>query len=572
MPHTKLNGYTAEKNVQILIYLLKAHNIKTIIASPGTANAAFVFSAQNDPFFKIYSAIDERSAAYMACGMAAESGEPIVISCTGATAARNYLPGLTEAYYSKLPIIAINSVRTFTKIGQLVGQVLDQTIIPKDVARLNVLLPIVKDEEDIFDCEIKINKALLEVKRKNRGPVHIVIPSVFDKKFIPILPTYRAIFRIFKQDDFPVLNGTVAVLVGSHIKWTSTLTNSLEKFALVNNAPVFCEHISGYTGKNRLFISLAATQTEFDAENYQPDILIHIGETFADYSHLLFSGKKIWRVSEDGEIKDTFKKLQYVFEMAEIEFFEYYTSQPSKNKKNYFSRFKKLIQHVSDTDINFPFSNIWLATKIAPQLPHHSTIYLGMLNTLRSWNLCFVHPAIRVLANVGGMGIDGCLSALIGASLLNPSKLYFAFLGDLSFFYEMNILGNRHIGNNVRILIINNGLGMEFKNFNHHAIIFGNQADDYISAKGHYGKQSPNLIKHYAEDLGFLYLSASTKEEGEICINEFLHPKNPKKSIIFEAFTKPENENKALKLASQIMKSKNHSTPNVEAKNRLRYN
>ena len=83
--------YTNERNVQIVIALLKAHGIHRVIASPGTTNMTFVVSIENDPWFQIWSSVDERSAAYLACGMAAETGEPVVISRTGATASRSYL-------------------------------------------------------------------------------------------------------------------------------------------------------------------------------------------------------------------------------------------------------------------------------------------------------------------------------------------------------------------------------------------------------------------------------------------------------------------------------------------------
>jgi 2-succinyl-5-enolpyruvyl-6-hydroxy-3-cyclohexene-1-carboxylate synthase len=85
---------------------------------------------QQDPYFKIYSSVDERSAAYMACGLSAELNEPVVISCTGATASRNYLPGLTEAYYRKLPILAITSMQPFTKVGHHIPQVIDRSALP----------------------------------------------------------------------------------------------------------------------------------------------------------------------------------------------------------------------------------------------------------------------------------------------------------------------------------------------------------------------------------------------------------------------------------------------------------
>ena len=90
--------YTDEKNAQIVIALLKANGIRKVIANPGTTNISFVGSVQNDPWFQVYSGIDERHSAYMAVGMAAESGEPVVLSCTGATASRNYYSALTEAY------------------------------------------------------------------------------------------------------------------------------------------------------------------------------------------------------------------------------------------------------------------------------------------------------------------------------------------------------------------------------------------------------------------------------------------------------------------------------------------
>ena len=85
--------YTNERSQQIVIALLKAHGIRKVVASPGTTNITLVGSMQQDPYFEMYSSVDERSAAYIACGLAAESGEPVVLSCTGATASRNYLPG-----------------------------------------------------------------------------------------------------------------------------------------------------------------------------------------------------------------------------------------------------------------------------------------------------------------------------------------------------------------------------------------------------------------------------------------------------------------------------------------------
>ena len=153
--------YSDEKNVQLVIGLLKAHGIRKIVASPGTTNITFIGSLMHDTFFQIYSSVDERSAAYIACGLAEAANEPVVISCTGATASRNYFPGLTEAYYRKLPVLAITSTREEYKIGHLIDQQIDRSQQPKDTVVCSEHLPLIKDDEDWWNCTIKVNRAIL---------------------------------------------------------------------------------------------------------------------------------------------------------------------------------------------------------------------------------------------------------------------------------------------------------------------------------------------------------------------------------------------------------------------------
>ena len=56
--------YTNDRTTQIVLYLLKAHGIRKVIVSPGTTNVTLVASMQIDPYFELYSAVDERSAAW----------------------------------------------------------------------------------------------------------------------------------------------------------------------------------------------------------------------------------------------------------------------------------------------------------------------------------------------------------------------------------------------------------------------------------------------------------------------------------------------------------------------------
>ena len=201
-----------------------------------------------------------------------------------------------------------------------------------------------------------------------------------------------------------------------------------------------------------------------------------------------------------------------------------------------------------------PFSNVWIANQITNKVPDNSTVHVGILNSLRCWNFFEVSNTVNVFSNVGGFGIDGGVSTLIGASLVNPNKLYFGIFGDLAFFYDMNSLGNRHVGSNVRILLVNNGKGTEFRNYVHPGSKFGEEADLFIAAGGHYGNKSHDLVRHYSKDLGFLYLSASNKNEFSNVVGKFLSVENISQPILLEVFTSNEDESNALKIINELQK------------------
>lgn len=563
--------YTKERNAQILIYLLKVHGIKKVIASPGTTNINFVASVQQDDFFQVYSSVDERSAAYMACGMAEESGEAVVITCTGATASRNYLSGLTEAYYRKLPVIAVTAMQDVSNIGHLIPQVIDRSSCLSDTVNMSVQLQNVVNGKDEWDCELKINKVLLALKHRGGGPVHINLTTSYNRDFTTReLPTARIIKRITSKDEkLPEINGSVAIFIGAHSKFSKEEEIAIEKFCSVHDAVVFCDHTSNYKGKYRVLYSLVASQKYSSLIN-DFDILIHIGEISGDYSMSGFIGKSktIWRISEDGELRDTFKRLSYVFEMSALTFFSYYSNGlPQKDKKRlkYKAEYDSILASVPE----LPFSNVWIAHHSANSLPQNSVIHFGILNSLRAWNFFELPSTVYSNCNVGGFGIDGILSSAIGASLANSEKIFFAVVGDLAFFYDMNSLGNRFLQNNIRIMLINNGKGTEFTNFNHLGALFEEKANDYIAAAGHYGNKSSQLVKHYAEDLGIEYLSASNKEQYLINKKRFFQSEITERPMLFEIFTDSKDESNALEMVMNIIPKSKEQVLKETAKNLL---
>ncbi|WP_397445430.1 thiamine pyrophosphate-binding protein [Polaribacter sp. R77954] len=547
-------NYTTERNVQMVLSLLKQNGIRKIIASPGGTNMTFVASMQQDPFFEIYSSVDERSAAYIATGLAAETGETVVLSCTGATASRNYLPGLTEAYYRKLPVLAITSGRSITNIGHLMDQVIDRSVMPKDVVNLSVTIPEIKDKEDEWHCMINLNKAILELNRNGGGPVHINLPTTYSRDFsVKELPNTHRIQRVSEDDIFPeIKHNRIGVFVGSHMKWTKDQLESINEFCEANNAVVLCDHTSNYKGKYRVLFPLIEAQNQALFKNNELDLLVHIGEV----SNCGYRAKEVWRVSEDGEVRDTFKKLSFVFDMPEKTFFKHYSVKKTDLSNTLLDEFNKQNEEFYNKIPDLPFSNIWVAKQLAPLMPENSVLHLGIRNSLRAWNFFEIPESVLGYSNVGGFGIDGVVSSLIGASLADRKKLYFGVTGDLAFFYDINSLGNRHIGNNVRLLIINNGRGQEFKNFDSMGTVFETEdTDAYIAAGGHYGNKSDKLVKHYAEDLGFEYLAASNKNEFEKVYEKFINKDLTSKSIVLEVFTETIDENEAYKLISSLTMS-----------------
>lgn len=553
--------YTSEQNILLLIALLKKYNIRKVVASPGATNVTFVSSIQQDSFFEMYSCVDERSAGYMAVGLCEESSEPVLLSCTGATASRNYLPALTEAYYRKLPLIACTSAQDFHNIGHLIAQVINRNNPPSDVVLKSVNISSINNESDRWFAEIKLNDVLEELFRRGGGPIHINLETKYSLDYsAKELPKVRKISRITNlTKDLPQLpQGKIGVFVGSHKKWTSEESFALESFAISNNAIVFVDHTSNYHGKNALNYSIKGSQ---EVHHNEPsfDVIIHIGEVSGDYytMRLMKNTKQVWRVNPDGEMRDTFKKLSFVFEMTEQEFFERYSSNTDLSSQNLpadsfyeecMAEKNRLLSLIPD----LPFSNIYIAQVLADKIPQNSVLHLGILNSLRAWNLFDLPKSVNVFSNVGGFGIDGCLSSMIGTSLVNKDRLYFGVFGDLATFYDLNVLANRHLGSNLRIMLINNGLGQEFKNYNHPGARFKEKTDDFIAAKGHNGKQSPLLMKHFTEDLGFEYLSASNKEEFSIAYPKFLNNRIGDKPLFFEVFTNSEEENEALYLIKHI--------------------
>ena len=556
--------YSSERNKQIIIYLLKKYGIKKVVVSPGATNFALVGSMQQDSFFELYSCVDERAAAYMAIGIAEKSGEPVVLSCTGATASRNYMTALTYAYQQDLPILVITSSLSQASVGHLKAQVTDREHSPVDMIYKSYQFDNIKDGEDEWMVNVKCNEAINQLLLANK-PIHINVSTTYSLNFsVKTLPKAKYIPTYIVKSGFPIIPETnICIFIGSHKRFNKEETSAIEKFCECHNAVVMCDHTSGYSGKYRVNMALPFSQELYSSRNREVGLLIHIGEISGDY--YTFGGlrpKQVWRVNEDGAYSDFFKKLSAVFNMSELDFFTHYAND-SNTSQIYYKSCKDEQEKLNDNLPDVPFSNLWIASQLHDKLPKNSQLHLGILNSLRSWNFFELPIGVESNCNVGGFGIDGCVSSMIGAAIASPYKLFFGIVGDLTFYYDANIMLNKSLPHNFRLIVVNNGMGVEFRNYCHpSSIAFGNAVDSFVAAAGHFGSQKNSAIIN-------LCINADMQYHAIYCKNDFvkvmpqLLSSEIEKAMIVECFTDPDDESQALRLYRQCMKDSSWVTRRI---------
>jgi 2-succinyl-5-enolpyruvyl-6-hydroxy-3-cyclohexene-1-carboxylate synthase len=404
------------------------------------------------------------------------------------------------------------------------------------------------------------NEAMLELTHRVCGPVQLNIPAIdgeWQKFTVPTLPEVRTIRRYMEWDKWDVSldNKKIMLVIGEHRPFTEKQKSVIEAFCVSYNAFIYVNHLSNYHGKYAVYANLSLTGMDNAIFNkkYRPDLLITIGGQTGDYSIFgkLSSGNEFdfehWRISEDGNVVDTYDKLTKIFECPHEIFFTHFITD-NQVEHDYYELWRDL-QNKQIIPDELPFSNAYLAQQLHALLPANSYLNLAILNSLRIWNFFPLNPAITCYSNVSAFGIDGCMSVLLGQSVATPDKLCFLVIGDLSFFYDMNSLGIRHLKNNIRILLVNNNGGTEFKLYYQP---FKDECDAYTAAVGHNSD-----AKGWAEANGFTYFNASTMDEFLLYKENFVAYSD--KPVVFEVFTNHRDESDALRLIIENNKETDNS-------------
>lgn len=536
--------YTELKVYQIIIALLKKYGIKHCVLSAGSRNVPFVHSIEEDPDFHCYSVVDERSAGYFALGLAQELNEPVVISCTSSTATCNYWPPVAEAFYQGVPIVVLTSDRDPEMLGQWEDQMIDQVGMYDRHVRKSVNLPIIHDHDDEIYCQRLVNEALLELNHHGTGPVHINVPmKAYNNSFnIKKLPEVTKFERLCLDSEKTLWNAKletlkkakrILVTCGQNSYVSPALKKSLSEFFLKYNSAVSIEYMSNVDLEEGLNLNVCMDTryvTNKKVKELLPDIVISFGgNIFSGVKEQLrkFAGQfEHWLIQEDGRVVDLYKSITTIFECKPEHFFQYCVESAgsAKNDHVYYKALKQYVDSVVYPD--FPYSHVYAIKEVVEKIPSNSVLHLSINDSIRITNFFKLNPNIKTYANIGTHGIDGCLSSFLGQAAVND-KPSFLVIGDLAFFYDMNALRLRHIGNNVHILLINNEGGSEFY-FNH---MWKNKASDLHTTARHHTK-----AEGWVKSNNFIYLSAHDKESLSTSLQEFMRT-DLDQPVFLEVFT-----------------------------------
>ena len=245
----------------ILIKFLKKHDIHKLVLSSGARNIPFVSSVENDEWFECFSVVDERNAAFFGMGLAQQSDEPVVIACTSGTAVSNYVTGITEAFYSRVQLIAVTFDRSPYVLNQLETQKIDQMSIFDSITKANIELPMIKDEEDIWYCERILNEAFIALRQHGTGPIHINVPLVGstndlwekqgqDEDTIKYIDYYSYETNNWSEAIKELSGKKVLFILGQNTDLNDREKERLNRFIYKLNAVVLSDNLTNFYSKN----------------------------------------------------------------------------------------------------------------------------------------------------------------------------------------------------------------------------------------------------------------------------------------------------------------------------------
>jgi len=553
-----------------IVQLCRLKNIQHIVISPGSRNAPLTIGFTENPFFKTYSIIDERSAAFIALGIAQQLQQPVAVVCTSGSALLNYYPAVSEAFYSDIPLVIISADRPPYAIDIGDGQTIRQdNIFEKHIVYSANLKPDIRDTEfrssvegkthNIFNLQEEVQKSneneinkTFNLAIAHKGHVHLNVPfeeplyGVTDT--LPVKVKSTSLVNLSEELTIQELtkyahiwNTSTRKIILTGVHPPDSIENSiLDSLAEDNSVLVFTEttsniyHDSFFPGIDKIIapIELSANRDEL-FKKLQPDVLLTFGGMVVSKKIKAFfrkyKPKHHWHI-DSKKAYDTFFCLEKHFKVHPNNFFKIFLKLAEPQDSDYRLFWKSIKENTEKKHTeylrNTGFSDLKAFDIVLKSIPDNYQLQLSNSSTIRYTQLFNINPTLKVFCNRGTSGIDGSTSTAVGASLVSE-KPTLLITGDLGFFYDSNALWNNYIKKDFRIIVVNNRGGGIFR------ILPGNKDSENFDT---YFETIHDLdASHLCKMHGFEYLSVSSDVDLEKKLNHFYKPS--KYPMLLEIFT-----------------------------------
>lgn len=556
-------------------------NIRQVVLCPGSRCAPLTLAFTRHHGLTTRTVSDERSAGFIALGIAQSTGAPVVIVCTSGTAVYNLAPAVAEAFFSNASLIVITADRPAEWIGQHDGQTIFQNEVFGKHVKKYFSLPQDYDHEDsVWSINRIVNEAVNLSVQNLKGPVHINAPfrePLYPPKGADSI-TYGDVRIIVERAS--VLHLAESVKEEIARSWTSyhhillvagqnhpntNLNRAVSAFQKRHRVPVVHDiianlhEVEGSVQHSDLILGQGSDSL---METLRPDLLITFGGSLISKNLKLFlrkyPAKRHWHVQEHGPVADTYKNLTDVFYSTPEDFLDFLSSVPaaaqfeSQKQENYSRLWEVEERRVSRALDQFfaesGLSELSLVKSVIDHLPEDSNLHLANSMSVRYANFIGMQASkkgISVYSNRGTSGIDGSASTAVGHSLASR-KPNFLITGDLAFFYDRNAYWHNYTPENLRVLLLNNHGGLIFD------VLDGPsstpEAKEYFITR-----QTLNAGK-LCEEFGFDHLKLDHPRKTKNLLNDFLTFDNRTKVLELEGETS-RNKDVLEKLKSKIKKS-----------------
>ncbi len=541
-----------QQHVYSIALTCKLLGVKHVVISPGSRSAPLVFAFAGQKSFTTHTVIDERSAAYQALGMAQQTHKPVVLICTSGTAAANYLPAVTEAFYQHIPLVVITADRPEELLHQQDGQMINQVNLFGTHVKHFCQLPSYPHHQPNFKETTRlVADALAHAGGQTMGPVHINVPltePLYDK--LPPSTKLRELEKNtehwlrthlhssssssqtpnFADVEHAWINSKKRMLlIGQgmmHESWITPLLKlqQQKEVLILGDLTSNKNEYTTITNFDKL-ISSASPQL---LKELQPDVLITLGGPVLSKSlkNWLRGQQPKWhfRIQPIGPVVNTYQNITHVLHnqvsdvLQQLSVIDLEDKTPAQAYINKWKQASAQLQSRLTAFLNKPiWSELHAVNSVMKALPIGANLQLANSSSVRYVSWLGQHlPGLIINSNRGTSGIDGCTSTAVGAAMVNlrPTVL---LTGDLAFLYDRNALWQSQLPPNLRIVVLNNGGGGIF------TLIDGptrNQAFKQFFTT----PQPKSMIKDVAGEFGLDYYFCDSPSRLTKTLDDFFNP------------------------------------------------